>query len=152
MLIDMIDVKSVIIYEKPMRRIDMLRFMPLMEQNRIDYDELYSDYSQLYLIDVQVKEEHELLSYKSIRDLSQRKTKVIGYSEPVQFYAPQYPAGGMEGDIDARRTLYWNPNVITDDEGNARVEFYNNSYSKRFIISGAGLTPGGTPFVIDETW
>ena len=153
MLIDMIDVKSVIVYERPMRKVDMLKFMPIIELNRIDsLDRMYSEYEQLYLIDILVKEDHELLSYKAIRDLSQRKTKVIGYSEPVQFYAPQYPAGGIEGDIDARRTLYWNPNVITDKDGNARVEFYNNSYSKNFVISGAGLTAGGTPFIIDQDW
>ena len=153
MLIDMIDVKSVIVYERPMRKVDLLKFMPIIELNRIDsLDKMYTEYEQVYLIDILVKEDHELLSYKSIRDLSQRKTKVIGYSEPVQFYAPQYPAGGMEGDIDARRTLYWNPNVITDKDGNARVEFYNNSYSKNFVISGAGLTAGGTPFIIDQDW
>ena len=151
--IDMIDVKSIIVYDRPMRRYDMLNYMPLIQYNRIgSIEEWHTDYELLYLIDVQVKEESELLSYKAIRDLSQRKTKVIGYSEPVQFYAPQYPAGGMEGDIDARRTLYWNPNVKTDKEGNARVEFYNNSYSKNFVISGAGLTAGGTPFVIDKDW
>jgi len=153
MLIDMIDVKSIIVYERPMRKVDLLKFMPIIELNRIDsLDRMYTEYEQVYLIDILVKEDHELLSYKSIRDLSQRKTKVIGYSEPVQFYAPQYPAGGIEGDIDARRTLYWNPNVITDNDGNARVEFYNNSYSKNFVISGAGLTAGGTPFVIDQDW
>ena len=153
MLIDMIDVKSIIVYERPMRKVDLLKFMPIIELNRIDsLDRMYTEYEQVYLIDILVKEDHELLSYKSIRDLSQRKTKVIGYSEPVQFYAPQYPAGGIEGDIDARRTLYWNPNVITDKDGNARVEFYNNSYSKNFVISGAGLTAGGTPFVIDQDW
>ena len=151
--IDMIDVKSIIVYDRPMREVDMLRFMPLIEYNRIDsIENWYTDYDLLYLIDVQVKEESELMSYKEIRDLSQRKTKVLGYSVPVQFYAPQYPAGGMEGGIDTRRTLYWNPNVITDKDGNARVEFYNNSYSKNFVISGAGLTAGGTPFIIDQDW
>ena len=149
---DMIDVKSVIVYDKPMRQIDMLKYEPLIENRDINYLTLHEDYSLSYLIDVQIKEEHELLSYKSIRDLSQRTTKVIGYSEPVQFYAPQYPAGGIEGDIDARRTLYWNPNVITDNDGNARIEFYNNSYSKGFVITGAGITSGGTPYILDQDW
>ena len=152
-LIDMIDVKSIIVYDRPMREVDMLNLMPLIQYNRIEsIEDWHTDYELLYLIDIQVKEEDELLSYQRIRDLSQRMTKVLGYSAPVQFYAPQYPAGGIEGDIDARRTLYWNPNVITDKDGNARVEFYNNSYSKNFVISGAGLTAGGTPFIIDQDW
>ena len=51
--------------------------------------------------------------------------------------------------MDYRRTLYWNPNVITDEKGNARVEFYNNSYSTNFTVTGAGITASGTPYVLD---
>jgi len=39
--------------------------------------------------------------------------------------------------------------VITDSLGNAKVEFYNNSYSKGFNVTGAGITASGTPYVLD---
>ena len=42
--------------------------------------------------------------------------------------------------------------MITDNDGNARVEFYNNSFSKRYTISGAGITPAGTPFILNKNW
>lgn len=79
-------------------------------------------------------------------------TKVKGFSRPVQFYSPQYPDGPIPGEIDSRRTLYWNPNVVTDYDGNARVEFYNNSFTKRFTISGAGITTSGEPYVLRQNW
>ena len=62
------------------------------------------------------------------------------------------PEGPVPGDVDARRTIYWNPNVITDKEGNARVEFYNNSISKRYNISGAGITASGIPYILNQNW
>ena len=44
---------------------------------------------------------------------------------------------------DFRRTIYWNPNVITDAEGKAKVEFYNNSTCKEMYISVEGMSPEG---------
>ena len=72
-----------------------------------------------------------------------------GYSPSIDFFSPQYPDGPIHGDVDYRRTLYWNPNVITDTDGHASVEFYNNSYSTHFCVSGAGITASGNPYVLD---
>ena len=107
--------------------------------------------SKYYLIDVQVKEDHELLSESAKRNLGQRITTMQGFTpQRAEFYSPQYPEGPIEGDVDYRRTLYWNPNVITDSLGCAHVEFYNNSYSTNFTVTGAGITASGTPYVLDE--
>ncbi|MBR6371492.1 MAG: hypothetical protein IKS24_10555, partial [Bacteroidaceae bacterium] len=107
--------------------------------------------TRYYLIDVQVKEDAQILSNKAKRNLGQRITTMQGFTtQRAEFYSPQYPEGPIEGDVDYRRTLYWNPNVITDEEGNARVEFYNNSYSTNFTVTGAGITASGTPYVLDE--
>ena len=106
--------------------------------------------SKYYLIDVQVKEDSELMSESAKRNLGQRITTMQGFTpQMAQFYSPQYPEGPIEGDVDYRRTLYWNPNVITDSLGCAHVEFYNNSYSTNFTVTGAGITASGTPYVLD---
>lgn len=97
-------------------------------------------------------EDGQLLFDWEKENLSSRVTKVKGFSRPVQFYSPQYPDGPIPGEIDSRRTLYWNPNVVTDYDGNARVEFYNNSFTKRFTISGAGITTSGEPYVLRQNW
>ena len=40
--------------------------------------------------------------------------------------------------------------MVTDDNGHAEIEFYNNSYSTKFNVSGCGITAGGSPYVLDE--
>jgi uncharacterized protein YfaS (alpha-2-macroglobulin family) len=44
---------------------------------------------------------------------------------------------------DFRRTLFWDANVKTDQDGKAKVEFYNNSSAKEFFISAEGMTADG---------
>ena len=80
----------------------------------------------------------------------QRQTTFRGYSEVPEFYAPEYPDGPIKGDVDYRRTLYWNPSLTTDATGKAEVTFYNNGYSKEFILSAEGITPQGLPLHIHQ--
>lgn len=44
---------------------------------------------------------------------------------------------------DHRRTLYWNPDVYTDSEGKAKVEFYNNTSCRQIAVSAEGVTRDG---------
>ena len=156
--IDMIDVKSIIVYDQAMFPRKIAELAPLLvdyHQKRLDsdwFDWVEFSFDRYYLVDIQIKEDRDLLSYRDITNLGRRTTTIDGFSKPVEFYAPQYPEGGIYGDVDARRTLYWNPNVITDSQGNARVEFYNNSYSTRYTISGAGITASGIPYILNQTW
>jgi hypothetical protein len=71
-----------------------------------------------------------------------RKTYLEGYSTAGKFYSPDYSAV-PPADPDYRRTLYWNPNVTTGATGRAGVRFYNNSRSRRPVISAETLTPSG---------
>ena len=162
MAIDMIDVKSIIFYDRPRPMIYFVKLQnltPLLlkyRDKRIDgewYRMMMTNIlTPYYLIDIQIKNESERMSYDDIRNLGRRTTTVQGFSRPVEFYSPQYPEGPVFGDEDIRRTLYWNPNVITDDEGNARVEFYNNSYSQRYTVRGAGITASGIPYILNQNW
>ena len=158
MSIDMIDVKSIIVYDDGMYPRHFVDFMPLLKEyhrKHLDTDWFVwvdTCWDKYRLVDILIKNERDLLSYKDIRNLSRRTTTIDGFSKPVEFYAPQYPEGAVYGDVDPRRTLYWNPNVITDTEGNARVEFYNNSFSNRYTISGAGITASGVPYILNQNW
>ena len=71
-----------------------------------------------------------------------RRTWVDGYSEPVEFYAPDYAI--LPKDVDYRRTLYWNPEINTDAEGRAEVEFYNNSRCKQIKVSAETISKDGS--------
>lgn len=70
-----------------------------------------------------------------------RKTRLDGYCTPDEFYSPDYSI--LEPEPDYRRTLYWNPNVIPDSEGNATVHFYNNSRCVYPKIDLQTVTPAG---------
>lgn len=71
-----------------------------------------------------------------------------GISKPDEFYSPDYSSMPLPDNWrDYRRTLYWNPNVMTDENGEATVEFYNNSTCKRLHVSVGGLTGGGRPII-----
>jgi hypothetical protein len=153
--LDMMNIKSVLVYDKPMYRSHIITLTPLLNEQanrQLDLNyflEAQTDISRYYLVDVLLKEPHLQPTKKDMRNLSERATSVQGFSMPVAFYSPSYPDGPVTGDVDYRRTLYWNPNVITDEEGYARVEFYNNSYSRNFKLTGAGITASGTPYVLD---
>jgi hypothetical protein len=49
-----------------------------------------------------------------------------GYYKSRVFYSPKYDdQKNSQGIIDLRSTIYWNPNIITDKNGNASFDFYN---------------------------
>ena len=83
----------------------------------------------------------------SRRGKNSRATTFKGYDTPVEFYAPTYPDGPVQGDKDYRRTVYWNPEVTTDANGVANVSFYNNGYSRTLTVSAEGLTADGVPIL-----
>ena len=72
-----------------------------------------------------------------------------GYAPPVQFYSPDYSMQ-LPDKPDHRRTLYWNPDIKTDKNGNASIQFYNNATCKKMIISAEGITKDGQPFYLKK--
>jgi len=47
-----------------------------------------------------------------------------------------------------RRTLYWNPSVTTDANGDAIVEFQNTATCCEMVISAEGITEDGSPILL----
>ena len=70
-----------------------------------------------------------------------RKTSVHGYDVPQEFYSPDYSVQPLEKDY--RRTLYWNPEVIPDENGKVTVRFHNNSSCRDFKVDMQTVTPTG---------
>lgn len=144
--IDMEDVKSIIVYDSPVEYmnipfvreiLDVTTLESLNKSKKLQDQTVLSP--GLYVIDVAM---HPKGMRKS-KVKGQRQTTFRGYSEVQAFYAPEYPNGPIQGDVDYRRTLYWNPALATDAQGNAMVTFYNNGYSKQFDITAEGITPQG---------
>ena len=74
-----------------------------------------------------------------------RRTHFEGFAKSETFKMNDYSL--MPPEADYRRTLYWNPNVTTDKDGKASIDFYNNSSCKQMFISAEGITKDGVPLV-----
>ena len=71
-----------------------------------------------------------------------RLTYFEGYSY-IREFARTVSKEPEPGDIDYRRTLYWNPNVETDEQGKTSILFYNNTSCRKINISAAGIAKEG---------
>lgn len=79
-------------------------------------------------------------TYKARRGI--RHTYIQGYNEPLEFYSPAYPDGAPLYTEDSRRTLYWNPNVKTNEKGEVVIQCYNSDNSAPLIINVETLYKG----------
>lgn len=68
-----------------------------------------------------------------------------GFNAPTAFYNPDYSTHKPAAPTDYRRTLYWNPNALTDAEGRLQIDFFTGSKETRIKVSAAGLTAEGMP-------
>ncbi len=68
-----------------------------------------------------------------------------GFDKIETFKSPNYQI--LPSLPDHRRTLYWNPNVKTDEKGLADIVFYNNRDCRQLVISAEGFTKEGLPIV-----
>jgi hypothetical protein len=67
-----------------------------------------------------------------------------GFNAPEAFYQPDYSRREPgEAPADYRRTLYWNPNAVSDAEGRFTATFYNNGKETRIRMTAAGVTGDG---------
>ena len=76
-----------------------------------------------------------------------RRTYFQGFNEASTFKMEDYNV--IPPMADFRRTIYWNPDVKTDAEGKARVEFFNNSTCEEMYISAEGMTEDGKMLVTE---
>jgi hypothetical protein len=68
-----------------------------------------------------------------------------GYHKSREFYSPKYgPRDLFMTERDYRITLYWNPHLVTDVNGNAIVKFYNTDVTKQLHVVVEGLSRGLT--------
>ena len=79
--------------------------------------------------------------YDEVKGL--RHTHFQGYNTVQTFPMPDYSKMPLEPDH--RRTLYWNPTVRTDKQGDAKVVFWNNASCRKLVISVEGILKDGTP-------
>mgnify|MGYP007069835626 CR=1 FL=1 len=74
-----------------------------------------------------------------------RRTFYQGFNVPETFKMEDY--GVMPPMEDFRRTLFWEPDITTNEQGYANIMFYNNSSCKKIYFSVEGMTPEGRTVV-----
>lgn len=65
--------------------------------------------------------------------------KGLSFSSNMEFYVPVYQAeNSVEVRTDFRKTIYWNPSVQTDENGEATIKYYNSDEVTTFraIVEG----------------
>ncbi len=72
--------------------------------------------------------------------------KLPGYYAAREFYQPRYNALLTNPPADPRTsTLYWNPSVRTNANGQAELHFFTADGSGSFLAVAEGLSLGGVP-------
>lgn len=91
-----------------------------------------------------MKDGSEIVKARAKDRLSFAAVQQLGYRWPVEFYSPQYTDKSQKARPDHRTTLYWNPKVVTDENGHATVRFYASDVSKRYLVTLEGVSDDGT--------
>lgn len=91
---------------------------------------------------------------KEKNKINERFAKVRGLYPEKVFYSPDYDANKDEALFpDNRKTLYWEPNLISNERGEIEVSFFTSDVQTTFLgklegTNGLGLL-GGTLFQFD---
>ena len=73
-----------------------------------------------------------------------RRYILPGFAASAEFYHPDYSQQTPPEPTDYRRTLYWNPHLQLDKNGEANITFYNNSRQTTLSVEAEGQAPDGT--------
>ncbi len=71
--------------------------------------------------------------------------QIAGWAPVRVFPVPAYHKGYDGPRTDFRETIYWNPHVTTDGDGNASVAFFASDAITSFRAIAEGASAGGTP-------
>ncbi|HTK20714.1 MAG TPA: TonB-dependent receptor plug domain-containing protein [Mucilaginibacter sp.] len=68
---------------------------------------------------------------------------VLGYQKVREFYSPKYENNTTHSLPDLRSTIYWQPELVTDKDGNASFEYYNADGKGTYRVVVEGIDEKG---------
>lgn len=79
---------------------------------------------------------------------------INGYQNTRFFYSPDYskPKPSENDQADIRNTLYWNPYIQPDENGNISISYYNNDVNSTVNVNLEGITNNGIPVVAKSSY
>ena len=129
----------------PVYDIENLLYVPCKELERIDLINrryFFSDYVFDGIVSFVTKK----------GDLSSFESENSAYRQVFEGYKPEYNFLNVDYGVDSlkkshvpdfRNTLCWQPQVKTDKDGRASVEFYTSDESGQYVIIIEGITSSG---------
>jgi len=63
----------------------------------------------------------------------------MGVYKAKAFYEPKYQPANNRQLPDNRTTVYWNPNIVTDRDGKASIEYFNNDSKGTYRVVVEGI-------------
>jgi hypothetical protein len=66
-----------------------------------------------------------------------------GFYKAREFYSPKYDHPIAKNQTDLRSTIYWQPELMTDKNGNASFEYYNADGIGSYLIVVEGIDESG---------
>lgn len=77
--------------------------------------------------------------------ISLARISPLGYQKPTEFYVPKYDVDSvkMNTHYDLRTTIYWNPKIVTDSTGIAKIKFFTADKKADYSIVIEGVTQDG---------
>lgn len=66
----------------------------------------------------------------------------LGYVQERRFYEPKYETPESKNTNDYRTTIYWNPDVRIDQNGEVELEFFNADGNGKYkvVVEGSDLS------------
>ena len=121
-----------------MKRLQDIRVFTDYEPRREDSLMIYESYTPDAIVDmVLIPFDGEQPTFRD------RHILFRGFNMAEDFYQPDYSQRQPTDNEDYRRTLYWNPNAVCDENGLFTVDFYNNGKETRIKMTAAGITSDG---------
>ncbi|MBR1548110.1 MAG: hypothetical protein IJ637_05230 [Prevotella sp.] len=121
--------------------------------SRLQYVKFYSDYEPRMPDSTMVEEVYSADATVEMVPMANDAKQLVyrdrhiflrGFNAAEQFYQPDYSNMQLgKRPADYRRTLYWNPNAVTDSEGRFTATFYNNGKDTRIKFTAAGISGDG---------
>ena len=82
--------------------------------------------------------------YKDIESIGVLPIAPMGFYQARTFYSPKYDfANGNSPQPEFRPTIYWNPELRTDKDGNAIFDYYNAADAGTYKIIIEGMDSSG---------
>lgn len=84
----------------------------------------------------------------------QKVVPYLGYTSAKTYYQPKYGVQNIKNSStpDLRSTIYWKPDLIPDENGEAQIHFYTADQKSTYTILIEGVTSKGEPLRCLYRW